>query len=230
MYRIGKHHHTRFKRAVWTIIALSIVLGIGAGVYFAYKIFTTTETTATLPAAVVHEFAPPATADRLFDEEHFAIRLPEDWQLKSSGNTGRYNIYSFQATQKHKDNRWLEVYVDRVPTNMSFNRLLPVYIHENRFVVASSVSDNCMDLTEQKATNSAAEETVQLKWQGVSFTCDITNNLRNVVGVGSSENGQNLPLVSSSGVKHVFYFVYIDHNISPDYQILERAIESFEPK
>ena len=230
MYRIGKHSKRRVKRYAWTGVATSIVLVIGVVSVFAFRVFTTVEVQATLPAAVVHEFAPPDASDRLFDEANFTVKLPEDWVLKEHGVTSMYNKYTYQATKKNFDNRWLEVYVDNVPKNQSFNRLLPVYLHDNEIIVASSVSENCTAFTKEEITEPTASGATPVNWQGVAFSCDTGNYIRNVVGVGSPENGHFLPLTGPSGAKHTFYFVYVDHNINPDYQILERAIESFTPK
>lgn len=231
MYRIGKHSNVRLRKAIWSGIVVILVGLIGFGVYTAYKAFTAPQQQATLPAAVVHEFAPPAAAERTFTEDYFTMKLPEDWQMNSHSTESMYNKYTYQATAKNKDNRWLEVYVDRVPDNQSFNRILPVFLNENRIVVASSVSDNCTEFTGDKVARPAATvETLPAKWQGVAFNCDIANYIRNVVGIGSPENGHNLPLTGASGNKHIYYFVYIDHNINPDYQILERALMSFTPK
>lgn len=230
MYYIGKQSKARFKRTVWSGMVVVLFLGIGFGGYSAYRVITAPQAQATLPAAIIHEFAPPEEVERSFTEQYFTIRLPEDWQLNGHSDESLYNKYTFQATAKNKDNRWLEVYVDRVPENLSFNRILPVFINENRFVVASSVSDNCTEFTGDKAAKpEPSVRTIPAKWQGVTFDCDMANYIRNVVGVGSPENGHNLPLSGPTGAKHIFYFVYIDHNINPDYQILERALESFTP-
>lgn len=230
MYRIGKHSNVRIKKTIWSGIVVTLVVLVGFGVYTAYKALTAPTIQATLPSAIIHEFASPEAADKTFNEQHFTLKLPEDWRLNSYSTESMYNKYTYQATAQNKDNRWLEVYVDRVPTNLSFNRILPVFISENRIVVASSVSDNCTQFTGETIKQPATIETIPAKWQGVSFVCDVANYVRNVVGVGSPETGHNLQLTGPSGVKRTFYFVYIDHNINPDYQILERAIESFSAK
>lgn len=230
MYRIGRRHHIELRRRIWVGIVVSVfVVAIGL-VFVGYRIISAPQIEATLPAAVVHEFAAPETADRLFDEKNFSIKLPMDWRLVVHSDEALYNKYSFQATGKNQDNRWLEVYVDRVPAGGSANRMLPVIVSDNRIVIASSVSENCTTFTGQKTVQPSNISTLPAKWQGVSFDCDIANYARNVVGVGSPENGRNLPLVGATGQKHIYYFVYIDHNSNPDYQILERALSNFSPK
>lgn len=218
------------RRWVWVGIVCCVAIGAVLGGLKAYQLITSGEEQAVLPSAVVHEFAAPQEAERTFDETYFTMRLPEDWRLKSHSDIEMYNMYTYEATAKNKDNRTVEIYVDKVPTEHVFNRLLPVYIADNRFVVATAVSDNCTTLVGQEIKRPTTITELPVKWQGVPFTCDIAGYIRNVVAVGSPENGLNLPLAGANGTKHTYYFVYIDNNINPDYQILERLITSFTAK
>ena len=58
--------------------------------------------------------------------------------------------------------------------------------------------------------------------------CDMANVSRNVVGVGTSDTGHTLTLRGSETGETSFYVIYIDHNIHPDYQILERYADPRE--
>jgi len=232
-YRIGRHARRKAKKHIWLSILVVILLLLGSAGFVVYRIVQdTAETEITLPGPITREYAPPDNADKVLDQDVFTIKLPEDWRLKDHTDTGNLNKYHFQATAKGKDNRTLEVYVDRVPIHKAFNRLLPVIIADNRVTVISSVSDNCTAFTGEQGANKPSDGPSEMdaKWQNISFTCDMANYIRNVVGVGTAENGHNLKLNGPKTGEHIFYFVYIDHNINPDYQILERAVESLTVK
>ncbi len=227
MYRLGRRSKKKTKRKLWVVI-LFVLLALGAVV--AYTVITflnEPDEQITTTQAITREYAPPKGEEtRNFNQDTFTVTLPSDWVFKGN-NEAPYNIYSYQATKKNADNRWLEVYVDRVPTGVAFNKILPVIIESNKIVVTGSVSENCVEFTGPKGNPAAAGvDKLAAKWQGVDFLCDMGNYTRNVVGVGTTATSHNLILASPSS-KHTFYFKYIDHNSNPDYQILENALESF---
>lgn len=204
-----------------------------AGVaYVAYQILSEDTEVITTTKSITREYAPPQGQDvKEFSQDAFNITLPADWVFKGSSHTV-HNLFSYQATKKGGDNRTLEIYVDNVPTAKAFNRMLPVFIEENRIKVTGSVSDNCVEFTGVNNINpqTTTQSTIASKWQGVEFQCDVANRSRNLVGVGTAATNTNIILNSSSGTKRTFYFLYIDHNINPDYKILEDALESFVAK
>lgn len=227
MYRIGRRSKKRAKRKVWIFILIVILAIAGAVGYFIFRILQEPDETITTTQAITREYAPPQGEDiKEFNQDIFTITLPSDWVLKGHNDTP-HNMYSYQATKKNADNRWLEVYIDRVPTDVAFNRLLPVIIESNKIVVTGSVSENCIEFTGPQGNPAAAGvPALAAKWQGVDFMCDMSNYTRNVVGVGTVATKHNIALTGPTAGQHIFYFKYIDHNISPDYQILEKALES----
>lgn len=232
MYRIGRKDKKHTKRKVWLIILIFLLL-CGAGIaYVAYLILSEDTEVITTNKSITREYAPPQGEDiKEFSQDAFTVTLPADWVFKGSNNTV-HNVFSYQATKKNADNRTLEIYVDNVPTDKALNRMLPVFIEENRIKVTGSVSDNCVEYTGVNNVDpqTTTQPTIASKWQGVEFRCDVANRSRNLVGVGNTTTGTNIILNSSSGAKRTFYFLYIDHNINPDYEILEDALESFISK
>lgn len=227
MYRIGRRSKKKAKRKVWVAILFILFVVVGSIGFFMFKILSEPDETVTTTQAITREYAPPQGEDtKEFKQDVYTITLPSDWVLKGHNETP-HNLYSYQATKKNADNRWLEVYVDRVPTDVAFNRLLPVIIENNKVVVTGSVSENCIEFTGPQGNPTAAGvPALAAKWQGVDFMCDMSNYTRNVVGVGTIASRHNITLAGPAAGQHVFYFKYIDHNISPDYQILEKALES----
>lgn len=227
MYRLGRRSKKRTKKKIWVFILL-LLLAVIAGVgYLIFMVLQEPDETITTTEAITREYAPPQGEDeKQFNQGPFVVSLPSDWIFKGH-NERPHNLYSYQATKKNADNRWLEIYVDTVPTDVAFNRLLPVILENNKIVVTGSVSENCVEFTGPRGNPSAAGvDKLAAKWQGVDFLCDMSNYTRNVVGVGTVASGHTIVLSGSTAGKHTFYFKYIDHNISPDYQILENALES----
>ena len=171
----------------------------------------------------------------VFDDSGlFKITLPSSW-----GKNGRKNpftnqvYYEYQSRAKNYDNRWLRIYVDVYPTNFAVSRVLPVSIKQNRVVIESpeSVSDECWTFTGAPLANngddSGAGQTWAAKWKNINFTCDMNKN-RNYVGAVSESEGYGLTMVSANGDKHKYFFVYIDNNVRPDFEIFTDSITTFE--
>jgi hypothetical protein len=229
MYRIGRRSKKKTKRYIWVVVLLMLLALCAAAAYVAYMVLSEADETISTPQAITREYAPPQGEDtkEFIQQGLFTITLPSDWVLKGHNETP-HNLYSYQATEKNEDNRWLEIYVDRVPTDAAFNKLLPVIIENNKIVVTGSVSENCIEFTgPQGNPRGAGVDSLPAKWQGVDFLCDLSNYTRNVVGVGTVAAKHNIVLNGPTAGQHTFYFKYIDHNISPDYQILEKALQSF---
>ncbi len=227
MYKIGRRSKKRVKRKLWVFILIILIIVCAAIVTgIVYLLNQETEQITVPEKAITREYAPPQEDLKEFHQDSFSINLPSDWVYKGHV-TAPVNVFAYESTKKNEDARRLEIFVDRIPTDKAFNRILPVTIQDNKILVSGSVSGNCVEFTGINGVNpqTAGVATLASKWQGVEFTCDVGNRTRNVVGVGTTEHKSNIPLSN-----HVYYFLYIDHTIHPNYQILEKALESFTAK
>jgi hypothetical protein len=233
MYRLGRRSKKKAKKQLWFVILALLLIPVIAIGYFIVRVAKDSDVKASTPQAITREYAVEEVDDRkVFDQTEFVVKLPNDWALKDHV-TEPYNLYSWQATKKNADNRWLEIYVDRYPKDKAFNRLLPVSIDNNKIIVTGSVSENCTAFTGPQGANQAPAsgvETLPAKWQGVDFLCDMANYTRNSVGVGTTGSQTAIKLSGAKTGMHTFFFVYIDHNINPDYQLLENTLASLEVK
>lgn len=233
MYRLGRRSKKKAKKNLWVVILIFLLIPVVGVAFFLLRVVKDSDTKPTTPLAITREYAAEQTDDRkTFDQDDFTIKLPSDWLLKDHMTTP-YNMYSWQASKKGADNRWLEIYVDSTPQEKAFNRMLPVSIDGNKIIVTGSVSDNCTAFTGPQGPDHAPAsgvDTLPAKWQGVDFQCDMANYTRNLVGVGTADTQTAIKLAGVKTGAHTFFFVYIDHNISPDYQILEDALASIEVK
>jgi len=171
----------------------------------------------------------PATKD--FSNEMFKIVLRSSWQAHGKQNPFSNQVYyEFQDAAKDNNNRWLRVYVDTFPKDFALNRLLPVSIIDNR-IIPGIISDDCTTFTGSPLTvvggSKTTADTWSAKWQGVDFVCSMTNP-QNYTGTASVEEGISTTFVNSDNTKHKYFFVYIDHNVRPDYSIFTDALKSFQ--
>jgi hypothetical protein len=168
----------------------------------------------------------PKTTD--FTNEFFKIALPSTWVFLGRQNPFSNQVYyEYQNKQKDYDNRWLRVYVDVFPSDYAVTRLLPLTVSDNR-LIPGNLSDDCNTFTGAPIANSSQSVSVNwaAKWQNINFTCDMSN--QQTVGTASLDEGYGVTIVSQKGVAHKYFFVYIDHNIHPDYSLISNAVKSFQ--
>lgn len=216
-----------WKFTLFVLVILALVTGI---VWFTF--FRNSDEQSTNFAKAGSEIASVQVSTKEFTNELFKLKLPNGWEaqgLKNPVSDEKY--YSFQNMVKGYDNRWLRVYVDVIPANYPINKLMPISIVNNR-VVPGILSDDCKTFTGAPLDKTVLQTTAvwTAKWQGISFVCDMTKP-QNLIGTASAEEGAANTILSSDGTsKHKYFFVYIDHNVAPDYKIFTEALKSFETK
>lgn len=172
----------------------------------------------------------PATKD--FSNEMFKITLRSNWEAHGKQNPFSNQIYyEFQESIKEKEggSRWLRVYVDTFPKDFALNRLLPISVVDNR-IIPGIISDDCTTFTGSPLSTLGAKagaDTWAAKWQGVDFVCSMTN-AQNYTGTASAEEGIGTTFINSDNVKHKYFFVFIDHNVRPDYTIFSDSLKTFQ--
>jgi hypothetical protein len=233
MYRLGRYNK-KTPHYKWLGIVVAVLLVVGAGAFVIFNFLNGGDSHSTGEVAITREYVKEVPNNhKTFDLKEFTVLLPDDWVLKEHMANNQINSYSWQASKKGADNRWFTVYVDRLPTKQVYNRMLPITIKDNKIIGTGSISDNCTAFTGTQGANKPAQpgiDTLPTKWQDVSFLCDMANYTRNVVGAGTEDNGTQLSLSGPKTGAHVFVVVYTDHNINPDYQILEDALTSLTVK
>ena len=218
MYRIGHGVRSSRKHHISKTLLVAIVVLLALGNYLLMRFLDNTDTVSSTAPSITREYAPNENAtDKLFEHPEFSMKLPNDWKLKEHLTTPN-NVYSYQASAEHADNRWLDVYVDNLPVSKPVNRLYPVTVEDGKLLPYSGISGNCYNTSSNKSL-------VAQSFQGVSFQCDIDNYTRNVVGVGAPDHSTVLPLGT-----HRFMIIYTDHNAHPNYQILNNMLTSLKAK
>lgn len=209
-----------------TIFVTLLLVGGGAYAYWFFKNDTKgelrnnpgrqiTSTIAATPEGTVH-----------FTEPTFTFELPIDWKKTGELTTGPYHEYTFQASKKNADNRWLYVYVDSLPTDMAVNKVVRVEANGDK-LTHGEVSNNCTEFTTQ---SSPRQLKVPARWDGIDFLCDYDSKTRNVVGTSAPGSMNKVVLQNVGFTKRAFFFVYEDNNYNPDYSILYNMLDSFTAK
>lgn len=225
-YRAGygpKKHRGR-KVALIIFCALLVVGGLaGAVLWDAAKNQSSTVSGPghTVAQVLDEQTATPTTVD----EQLYTLQLPAEWKEVDRRNSAQELSVTWQAKKKGEDNRWLKVYVDRIPPDLAINRLLPVDAVGDT-VAFRQLSENCTNFTAAANKQLPAPS----KWQQVNFICDLPNYVQNKVGTGSTEGVNSVKITGQTRGEHRYFFMFTDHNNTPDYNIFYSALKSFKAK
>ncbi|HEX8227430.1 MAG TPA: hypothetical protein VF572_06195 [Candidatus Saccharimonadales bacterium] len=221
---------TRGKRRL-LITLLVIALLLGAASWLAYRQFQKdTQVTIKNAPGSTRELVIPNAETKKFDDPLFSFDAPGDWKLVKH-ETAPYDLYSYKSTLTNADNRYMDIYVDRLPGTMAVNKALSVKAVGDA-LQHGQISENCTGFTPgAKATVGGPRQmSIPSKWDGVEFLCDNDNIMRNVVGTGATGSINKVTLTGKTTGPHSFFFVYIDNNATPEYTIFYKVLESFRLK
>lgn len=168
----------------------------------------------------------------LIEEPNFKFDLPMDWKETSRNDKAIYTSINWQATKKGQENRYLTIYMDRIPIDMPINRLVTVTVHGNTLSYGD-VSDNCANFTVGGTfdVNVAANlKPTITKWDKVDFICNLPGVIDNVVGTGSLGTVNSTEVTGPNKGLHKYFFVYTDRNLQPEYSIFYDVLSSFVAK
>ena len=163
------------------------------------------------------------------NEPTFTLQLPGDWKEVGRMTTSEQHNITWQSTKAKEDNRFMTLYIDKIPHTLAVNKLLPLEAVGNK-LRHGEISDNCAAYTEggELDANSAAKaKDTPAKWEEVTFMCDLPKVFDNVVGTSSREGINTVSVVGKEAGKHSYFFTYTDHNVRPDYTFFTDIIESF---
>ncbi|HEX8182867.1 MAG TPA: hypothetical protein VF575_04685 [Candidatus Saccharimonadales bacterium] len=223
-YEIG-YKRRKSRRAL--IVGVLMLALLGGGYYVNMEFQATTQPEIKNSAGTTRPLEIPNSKTMRFDQGVFAFDAPADWKLINH-DTAPYDMYSFRASLTNADNRYLDIYIDKIPQTMAVNRAVAVRAQGNN-LAHGETSENCTTFT--AATSSEARIAkplaISAKWDGVEFLCDNDNTTRNVIGTSSPASINKVTLAGPTSGQHSFFFVYTDNNSTPDYSIFYRILESF---
>ncbi len=231
-YRYGHGTSKRRPRKILFVVFGSIaLLLILAGVVL-LDLRKNTDSSIKGESRVVSQVFSDNTQKIDIEEPFYTFELPADWKEIKRNENAMYDNVTWQATAKDKQNRFLTIYVDRIPTDLPINRIVTV-----RAVGPSlnhnDVSDNCANFTvggTQDGKIISGSKPIPTKWNKVDFLCNLPQAVDNQVGTGAEGSRNSVTVTGPTKGTHTYFFVYIDRNFQPDYTILYDALSSFSAK
>jgi hypothetical protein len=224
-----ENDHKRLKRRL--IIAAILAALLAAGGYYLYQEFKRqTQPVIKNASGSSREQEIPNSETQRFDYETFAFAAPLDWKLIKH-ETAPYNLYSYRSSLKNADNRYLDIYIDKIPETMAVNKAITVR-PQGKQLAHGLVSENCTTLAAAPAKSASGAKPLSYtaKWDGAEFNCDNDNVMRNVVGTSAPGSVNKVTLAGPTTGSHTVFFVYTDHNATPDYSIIYNILSSFTVK
>lgn len=224
MYQLGhrpRHHYIRFA------IVILVMAGLVAGSIIAVRGLLQANTILNQSKAVIKNLPVSNIQMQHVQKDGFAFDVPETWkeQPVRDGTTPLPRTV-WQGSIKDDRARWIDVYVDGIPSDLAVNHLLPVEADGDHMNVTDTTSDNCVNFTD-KATSSTNAGTSLAKWSGVSFLCDTGNYERDVVAIGSTEGLNTVTLTAPVKGKHRVLLVFTDNSPNRDYTLFALIVKSF---
>ena len=229
-YKPAKHRTRKLFILVGIVLAV-VLIAVGYVVYDIAK--NSQQQTVEGPSRVIQQGNNGSAQKVRIEEPTFSIELPSDWKFVRRRSDKNENSVTWEeAKKKTQNDRFMTVYVDTIPPNMAINRLLPVAAQEEK-LVANTMSDNCATFTEGGTLNTQKAQLLSpkpAKWQRIDFICDLPNVIDNKVGIGSLDGINVVAVKGPTKGTHKYFFVYNEHSIQPNYNILTNAITSFRAK
>lgn len=226
---MNRRHYPK-RRARSAIVAVLVVGAlIGSGVS-AWQYMDTDTKIGPTPAPVVSKVLGAKSKTRTYTTgpgDLVNIDLPQDWEkfTPASALAGSYN---WRNTAGNKGVRTITLYVDAIPQDFAVNRVLAVEGVENRIITLGGVSENCVNFSGQGRDTTGSGK-APARWEGVRFTCDTGNYVRNVVGISSAATPGAVKLTGTSGA-HQLFVTYTDSDATPNHSIFTAAVESMRLK
>lgn len=226
-YKVGY----RSRRSKRLIILAVVIIVAGAGLYAVYVQFRkSTQVVIKNSAGTSQPFDIPNSKTLHYDQGFFGFDAPSDWKLIKH-DTAPYDLYSYRSTLKNADNRYLDIYADKIPLTLAVNKSVAVRT-QGGILSHGMVSENCtsFNTAPPRTVGGSQALTVNAKWDGVVFVCDLDNINRNAVGTSAADSINKVTLTGPTNGSHSYFFVYNDNNYTPDYTIFYNILESFIAK
>lgn len=226
MYELGKNQRSRGKTIFISLTVVFLLLVAGATV--AAKLYLKPNTVVSQSDGVIRHVSVAPPKIKHISTSLFKLDLPVGWHKSKNNYLAPSADYGWQGKGDDAARR-LDIYVDYIPATMPVNHLQPVSGQGSRLSLDGSVSENCVNFTDETATSRRTGQ-APAKWSGVSFYCDTGNYSRDVVGTGSKSGTNSVKLTGSTSGSHKFFFIYTDNSASADYSIFQNILQSFRVK
>lgn len=224
MYKIGQVKRYSRRRILKSLLILVPLTGaiVALGLYALNR---SSPTVIKQTSASSQVFDPSDTKNNIkIDTPLYTMQLPSDWKKISENKDTRYSSIVWQMQSGIK-NRWIELYTDRIPTDLPVNKVIPITITDNK-ISPETLSENCAKFTPANGTNYK----VPSRWQNATFLCDLSNKTDNIIGVSDIGMGAIFSLTGKTQGTHTYMFIYTDRGIPEDQEPIMTALKTLTPK
>lgn len=221
VYRLGQRRLSR-KRMYVTLLIILVLIGAAA---VAARLYLKPQSTISKAPDPVTSHVSYTAQTVTYTTPLFSISVPKDFKQVTSNTDIPTPNYIWQGTTKDNQARWIDVYVDKIPSTIALNRVIEVQGNGTTISVMGDVSDNCVSFTDGADSHPS---TIPAKWQGLSFICDSGNYERDWVGIVSPDGLNTVSLTSREGSLHHIFITYTDNSPQADYTIFKAVLQSFK--
>lgn len=158
--------------------------------------------------------------NQIVSEATFEFKIPENWEEYERTNDSTQNVIKFKSSDKNKPGQKLEVYVDKIPNNVSFTKDVAVKVSENK-LKPSVISPQCYTFSEATKEN---PDYIESKWEETKFMCYMHKN-QNIVGITDEE-----PELGVKVINHRYLFIYTDNNAQVNNNLFLDMLKTFKAK
>ena len=225
MYRFDKRAH-RHKRAQRRFVSIAVFCSIVGAIYLLMHLRIEPQQEVHNAPSVSRGYVANKATKLSIDKPLFHMELPGGWKEISPVPGPTAPDYSFRSPSQQA--QLLDIYMTYIPANMALNKAI-VVTGQGNGLGYDLVSDNCTTFTDPSKTN-LATKTVQARWQGTDFICDVGNFARAVVGTVSTEGINQVTITGVQAGSRKLFISYTDNNIDPDYSILYAILGSLHFK
>lgn len=204
------------------VFSAIFVLIIFGSIY--YKLISNTKKAAPIsgPSQTVGTVLPTTQSQTItYTEKDYTVDIPSTWKLVPPTSSTVPGSITWHSQGIHTDNRWITIYTDNIPTNIAFNRLLPLTTNGTGLIYGL-ISDDCANFS-----NGSLTQVAPAKWQGINFLCNLPNRYDDQVGTGSIGQVNSVTLTGPLNGKHNYFFLYTDRSAEPQYTYLYSIISGF---
>lgn len=225
MYQLGRptHHSHKIAAGLLFLIISAALVGI---IWLIMYLRPENTVSQAQPYTSHVTIAKPTT--KKVSGEGFTLYVPATWQPAKNENTP-YKIFAWRGVGKIDSPRLIQVYVNTIPSELAFNRLLPVKADDSGLSITGDISENCVNFTDKKGQDRLTGA-APAKWAGINFLCDMSKSLRNVVGIGSNDGMNYVQVKGDSRTVYKFLLVYTDHSDNPEFNTFTDIINTFKAR
>lgn len=230
-YHFRKKRHRRRNRYL-KVLGITLLLAIVAGLIFLYDLLQNQVTEIEGSPSVVTQ-STQSGAYQTLNEPTFSIELPADWKETDRFNRTYQAGVTWQSTRDKESDRWLTVYVDKIPTNYPVNYIVPVEAADGGYLKLGNLSDQCSTFTQGgtvQPRDTLPNEPVLAQWEEVDFLCNLPRPFEHEIGTSSESAINSVAVKGTKQGEHKYFFLYTDHNNSVNNQIFIDALKTFQAK